>query len=374
MIHRRELLKLAAGTAISAAVMGAIPESVFAAVQVNTTVYWGALVHGETYGINPATGKAYGNPPWDFSTLDLFEKHAGKKGSIVHWGQPWYWSTQWPNGYYPFVPSIMNAVRSRGCIPMIDWASWDLSANGSPSQTRFSLASIIRGDHDAYIRKFAADAKAWGFPFFLRFDWEMNGDWYPWSEKKNGNSAGQYVQAWRHVHDIFTAAGANNVTWVWCPNIDAAGEIPLAGLYPGDAYVDWTGLDAYNKDPKYWASFNTVMTGAGTTWIHNSYQQLMALAPRKPIMLAESASLEAGDGGAKKAAWIRDALTTQIPAKFPNIKAVLWFNWNCDPGSTYTIETTSAAQSAFASGIAAPTYSTNKFGALAAGQKVRPLA
>ena len=36
----------------------------------------------------------------------------------------------------------------------------------------------------------------------------------------NGNSPGDYVKMWRHVHDIFEAEGANQyVIWVWAPNI-----------------------------------------------------------------------------------------------------------------------------------------------------------
>jgi len=31
----------------------------------------------------------------------------------------------------------------------------------------------------------------------------MNGKWQPWSIGVNGNTAAQYVTAWRHAHDIF---------------------------------------------------------------------------------------------------------------------------------------------------------------------------
>ena len=39
----------------------------------------------------------------------------------------------------------------------------------------------------------------------------MNGNWFPWSETRNGNSSGEYVAAWRHVRDIFRAEGVTNV-------------------------------------------------------------------------------------------------------------------------------------------------------------------
>src|SRR5262249_34687117 len=76
---------------------------------------------------------------------------------------------------------------------------------------------------------------------------------------------------------------------------------------------------------------------------------------------------------AKKAGWITDALTAQIPANFPAIKAILWFNWNSNAGSTYVIESSSAAKSAFAAGIASSVFAANDFGSLPAGSKVAPL-
>jgi beta-mannanase len=30
----------------------------------------------------------------------------------------------------------------------------------------------------------------------------MNGNWFSWSERTNVNQPGEYVAAWRHVHDI----------------------------------------------------------------------------------------------------------------------------------------------------------------------------
>ena len=76
----------------------------------------------------------------------------------------------------------------------------------------------------------------------------MNGNWQaPYSPGVNGNTASDYINAWRHFHDLTAQAGAANVTWVWCPDTDP-GKIytPYSQLYPGDSYVDWTCLDGYN--------------------------------------------------------------------------------------------------------------------------------
>ncbi len=247
------------------------------------TIYWGALIAGSTYGRD--------NPPWDEGAIDQFEQNAGKPISILHWGQSW-WRCQASCGYQEFSTQRpqFDAMRRRGIIPLVDWAAWDSSAS-RVDQPRFALQKIIDGEHDAYIKRWAAAAREWGQPFFLRFNWEMNGDWFPWSERVNGNRSGQYVQAWRHVHDIFRAQGANNVTWVWCPNIVFPRAIPMDQLYPGDAYVDWTCLDGYNwgEGPPQndrWRSFSEIFA--------ESYTQVLAIAPGKPLMIGETASSELG--------------------------------------------------------------------------------
>ena len=119
----------------------------------------------------------------------------------------------------------MNSIRSHGAIPFYSWGSQSIPVPSNLSEPNFQLSDVIEGHHDAYIRKFAEAAKAWGHPFFLRFNWEMNGGWFAWAEGVNGNKAGEYVAAWRHVHDIFTQVGATNATWVWCPNVDPENQM-----------------------------------------------------------------------------------------------------------------------------------------------------
>ncbi|MGE5141267.1 MAG: hypothetical protein ACM3JD_17500, partial [Rudaea sp.] len=130
------------------------------------------------------------------------------------------------------------------------------------------------------------------------------------------------------------------------------------------SYVDWTCLDGYNSYST-WLDFNTRFTGTGTTWLKNSYGLVTALAPTKPMMIGETGSLEAGDGGAKKAAWFTDALKTQLIYNFPKVKAFVYFNWNDgSSANTYPIETTSASQSAFASGISLSNYKASNYASL----------
>lgn len=311
-------------------------------------IYWGAYID---YGNTSA--------PWTISSWDKFEKDAGKKVSILHFGQAW---KDGSGNFQSFSPTLMNSVRSRGAIPMIDWGSWKIGAGAN--QPDFKLTSITSGNYDTYIKQWATDAKIWGKPMFLRFDHEMNiGGQFPWNFADGVNTASDYVNMWRHVRDIFTQVGATNVTWVWCPNIyylSGSNAKPFMQAYPGDSYVDWTALDGYNAGNN-WDSFSTVFS--------DSYNVLsgkvagIAGAPNKPIMLGEWASNEAGDGGSKKAAWINDALQTQLPNNFPNIKAVVWFNWNAGT-ENWIIESSSQSQSAFKQSISSSYYAANDFASL----------
>ncbi|HEY4779527.1 MAG TPA: glycosyl hydrolase, partial [Solirubrobacterales bacterium] len=217
-----------------------------------SSIYWGGWIGSQLTGTEA---------PWDMNAVTALEQKAEKKLSIVNFSAP-FANCSSTCSYYNFPQNEMNNIRSHGAIPFYSWGSQSIPVPTNLNEPNFQLSDIIEGHHDAYIRKFAEAAKAWGHPFFLRFDWEMNGGWFTWAEGANGNKAGEYVAAWRHVHDIFTQVGATNATWVWCPNVDPENQMQnLSALYPGDAYVDWTGLDGYNwgtnpARPDRWQTFD----------------------------------------------------------------------------------------------------------------------
>lgn len=330
------------------------------------------LAPGHVYAQQVYWGSYVNNAPFIPSLMDQFETDAGKKQSIVHWGEPWTLKDQ-PQ---PFQTDQAEAVRLRGSIPMINWDSWKLGSsdvNGHGlGPGAITLAQVYSGKYDQYITEWATAAKQWGHPFFLRFDHELNGYWYPWNEQMNGNKPGDFVRAWRHVHDIFTRVGATNATWVWCVNIEDVRTTPLAEVYPGDAYVDWTAVDGYNKatDADSWLPFASIF-GQNPWGYHNTYQDLLTVAPSKPIMVAEIATT---DSGGDPAAWIRDSLTVQLPQHFPAIKAVVWFNWSggTAANNAYPIETTPAKQAAFRQAIGSSYYSSNSYRDLPPGP-IKPL-
>jgi hypothetical protein len=269
--------------------------------------------------------------------------------SLVLWYQGWEMAGQ----QQAFPVAQMDSVRAHGSIPVLAWYPMDGTTN-SVTQPAFTLARIIDGSWDAYIRQYAAQVKAWGYPFFLRFASEMNGSWTPWSEMSNGNHTGQFVQAWRHVHDIFTQVGVKNATWTWCPNTEDATTTPLEDLYPGSAYVDWACMDGYNfaldLNGSPWRTFSQIFRG--------TYQHLLALIPpTMPMMIGEMGSVE---HGGSKSDWIKDALSIQLPSQYPRIKGVIWFD-STNPGIDLRIDTSPQSLAALRTALATGAYTDNSY-------------
>ena len=283
-------------------------------------------------GVNTASLARNWFRPWraaDLVEVNSFERHAHLHVDIV------MWFTDWAHG--EFDASQARAVARRGSLPEISWEPWDSRVGLRRPQPNYTLTSIIDGRHDAYVRRFADAVRRYGGPLRLRFAQEMNGTWYPWSESQNGNSRGQFVEAWRHVHSIFAAAGATNVTWIWSP---VTGTIPT-WEYPGPTQVDVVGLSGFNRGTnlyaKRWRSF-TDLFGRALDAVH-------AVAPDKPVALTEVASAEQGGD---KARWIR-TMFAEIRRR-PYIRAVTWFNLVKE--TDWRIESSPAAQVAFAQGAA----------------------
>jgi beta-mannanase len=312
-------------------------------------LYWGATIGDHLTGTQA---------PWDMNAVADFEARAGKSASMVQFFQPFAQCGS-SCSFYGFPTTPMNDIRAHGAIPVLSWSSQSIPSN--LNQPDFQLSDVIEGRYDEFIRDFATESKEWGHPFFLRFNWEMNGTWFSWSEGVNGNKASEYVAAWRHVHDIFASVGATNVSWVWCPFVDPGGSLQsLASLYPGDEYVDWTGLDGYNwgtnpSSPRGWRSFDQLF--------ENSYQQITeSIAPTKPLMIGEVGSSE---HGGSKAEWISETLA-EVPVSYPRVKALLWFD-KFDDGMDWPIETSNNASAAFAEGVQPAVYQSASYGGLEGG-------
>jgi cellulose synthase (UDP-forming) len=271
--------------------------------------------------------------PWriaDLGAVNAFEQTAHAHVGIVMWFADWKHARP--------EQSQLRAIAQRGSIPEISWEPWDYSKSVH-TQPQYTLASIIHGHHNAYIRTWARGLRAYGRPVLLRLAQEMNGNWYPWSEATNGNRPGQFVRAWRHVHDIFTSEHVTNVKWVWSP---AAGTLAIRrSQYPGDAYVDVLGLSVFNGGSGLnwggWRSFARIFD--------TSERVLHQIAPTKPIQISEVASAERGGN---KAAWITSMFTDLH--RHPEVRSLIWYD--LDKQARWPITSSRRAARAFAAGAA----------------------
>jgi hypothetical protein len=320
--------------------------------------YWGAWIGTQLTG---------GQPPWDMTSVGRFSELAAKTPSLLSFSSPFADCSKSPCDYYEFPRFEMETIRSFGAIPFFSWGSQSTPVPADLNLPDFQLIDVASGAYDSYIQEFAEGARDWGHPFFLRFNWEMNSDWFPWAEGANGNGPGHYILAWQRVRNIFKAVGANNATWVWCPYAHAKERSgskqrhgSLAQYYPGDEYVDWTCLDGFNwakngVNSQPWRSFDEIFG--------RSYRTItQRVAPTKPMLLAEMAS---GGGSRAKAAWIKD-MFVQLRTKYRRIRGLIWFE-QIDRGIQWPIESSPASTKAFRRGIRQPGFRINHFSGLAGG-------
>lgn len=283
-------------------------------------------------------------------SIEDFEKLAGKPPAII--ASSSYW------GELDFPSTNLELISRHGAIPMVFWSPWDKPYEEAKGPDRFSLREILAGKWDTYIDQWADGAKAFGKPFFVSFCNEMNGDWFPWSGYYYGAEKGgaeTFKKAWKYVVDRVRTRGAKNIAWVFhvnsFPAINDEWNV-MASYYPGSDYVDWLGLSIYGKQFRNdgnWAYFRDLIK-----W---PYQEITALDPEKPVMLAEFGVGDFPKSG-DKAKWISDALS-MIP-EYPRIKAAIYWHerWQNDDGtySNLRINSSPPVLEAFRKGISEPQW------------------
>src|SRR4051812_12850212 len=259
-------------------------------------------------GLAPRGQTLFGMNVPSLAQLDASESAIGARAAIVGTYADWAHSPNFPR-------RLADAITARGAVVVIAWEPWD-SWRGGVDQPRVALRRIVAGSYDPLIDRWATEIARYKRPVMIRFAPEMNGDWRPWATGLNGNRAGDYVAAWRHVHRRFARAGARNVVWVWNPMIAYEGSTPLRELFPGRREVDWTAVDGLNwgsMRPWGWQTYADIFAP--------TVRALREMAPRRPIMIAETGS----PPDARKAAWVADTLHS---AHADRLGAVVWFEYD----------------------------------------------
>jgi beta-mannanase len=291
----------------------------------------------------PPAGKVFlgaqtSQGPYNFADLDEFATATGHPPAALQFSQSW--------AHNRFDAAIFDRIADRNTLPILSWEPWDYRATGRGishgEQPAYRLSRIVRGDFDAYIRSWAEGIKSLDYPVGLRFGHEMNGFWYPWCEQANGNREGDYVKAYRHIHQIFQEAGASKVVWLWSPNVTYPGAQPLKGLYPGDKYVDWIGLSGYygTAGVEHYRSFDRIF--------EETFAELRRFT-KKPIVITETG---ATDASGLRTRWVQE-MFRQLP-QHPDVIGVIWFEINKEVD--WRITRTPVAARAFGNGAGADRY------------------
>jgi hypothetical protein len=250
--------------------------------------------------------------------------------------------------FYHDFPARMAAENyGDGRIMMLTWAPYMQPGTGS-----VIIPNIANGEYDQYIRKWAQGVKAVGEPVFVRFGNEMNGDWDPWCSWFFSKDADLYIDAWRHVYNLFRQEGASNAIFVWNPHDRSFPDFKWNSAvmyYPGSQYVDWVGLTCYNNGTGYenevWREFNDMYEP-----IYNEY---LLKYPGKPFLITEFSCSETGGD---KAAWIRECMNSL--SQYPNIRIAVWYD-STDGKRLYRIDSSPESKEAFRQGLKNPYYLKN---------------
>jgi hypothetical protein len=281
---------------------------------------------------------------WDASALtrqvQQYQQYAGKRLSVVTWFASAYEQgrlTSWRTNY----ASALQRVKKAGALSLIKFSVQDDAYNANKRIAKTS--DIARGVYDPYFHQFADTIKDFGDPVFISINHEMNGTWFPFSEgfPGSGVTAQDFVASWKRIVDIFRQRGANNVAWVWSPNVPDVGPVPFTRYYPGDDYVDWIGVSFYSGNP-----------------MSNLKQIYATYSAKKPLFVTEWATSPEKNqyyqGFPGEAKWVANFFAA-LETNYPRVKAISWFQWDKSDGN-HLLQRVPAQAQTYAAEVKNPRY------------------
>ena len=253
----------------------------------------------------------------------------------------------WIDYYSRTFPKFEQAVNNGGVVEI----AWNFS-----SESTAGAQQVLSSD--SYIAESLAAMGSLNATVLLRLGAEMNN----WS---NCDSA-TYIQAFQKV--ATQAHKYSNIKMVFSPATISNRNVTMDQFYPGDAYVDWIGVSAYQTSnyageaTSY--SFDATNYGNDAYYFRGLYaadpmptlSEVAELAQKhnKPLMISECGFSYTGSSG-DQTAYAVDQMNkfySYVNMVYPEVKAVFYFD-NDISGSTYryALAGNSSLASAYTSAI-----------------------
>ena len=203
--------------------------------------------------------------------------------------------------------------------------------------SKYSLSAVAKGKFDPGLRALGAQLRTLKKSAIVRPMPEPNTPWYAWSGSAKGNSAADYIKAWKHVRSVLRKADPK-VRLLWAPYARSVPDTPqntIASYFPGAKYVDLVGASAANFGTTKGLAWSTP-----TQLFSTAYTTIEGLA-KKPFWIAETGSTATGGD---QRGWIQSLGT--LRTTMPQLTGVVWFDVK-DPSGDFRLRSTPAATSAF---------------------------
>jgi hypothetical protein len=134
----------------------------------------------------------------------------------------------------PWSESGRRLVYSLPMFPQTDTAATRAS----------TLAECAAGTYDNHWAKLGRQLMTYHLSStIVRPGWEANGDWYDWSAIGRERD---YIGCFRHIVTELRNTPGQAFEFVWNPSVGTHRGVAAADSYPGDAYVDYIGVDVYD--------------------------------------------------------------------------------------------------------------------------------
>lgn len=211
-----------------------------------------------------------------------------------------------------------------------------------PNENYEDLERITSGEADDYIRHNLEFLSTLECRVLIRFGAEVN----CWStlpssresyEADDGAFAEKFKDAFRHV-SLMAKTYAPAAAMVFSPNDVSNWFYDHEDFYPGDEYVDWVGMSAYNN----LTSQSTFDIGVGNDayysigdYYDNQIVKIQSIVDtygdRKPIIITEGGIAYKSDSGLQNEQHALEGMSffyTYVSRVYPQIKCIMYFNSN----------------------------------------------